>query len=197
MNQISRIEYKGHAYEYEYLEAILEKAIGRDTDAAPAPRPDSAAIISRDPRKLKFLLDSAAQHGVTVEQIHPGVFVDRYDIFAESRWAYVVVSVEDCGGIGFIFDTLKRFRRAYPQTPVILVSADFSKDDLTCERLPLADVSLRLPLVAGRVQNAMETALLNNVRWQMRVQDLGPDQDDTGISADTDGRHLSVPQAEE
>lgn len=106
------------------------------------------------------------------------------------------MSVDDCGGIGLVFDTLRRFRTAYPKTPVILVSADFSKDDLTCERLPLADVSLKLPLVAGRLQEAMEITLLNNVRWQMRVQALNPDQEATGLSDYPEIERLSVVEAE-
>lgn len=192
MNQISKIEYKGRAYDSRYLENILEKAIGHDSETVSVPKPESAAIISRDPRKLKFLLDGAAQRGVTVEQIHPGVFIHRNDIFTETPWAYVVVAMDDCGGIGAIFDTLRRFRMAYPQTPVILVSADFSKDDLSCERLPLADVSLKLPLVAGRLQDAMEMSLLNNVRWQLRVQLLDPDHGEGEVSVDQDADDLSV-----
>lgn len=85
MNQVSRIEYKGRAYEFEYLEDILGKVMGYDINATFAPKPDSVAIISRDPRKLKFLLDSAAQRGVTVEQVHPGVLAERYDVFTESN----------------------------------------------------------------------------------------------------------------
>jgi len=194
--KISNIEYRGRAYKFEYLEDIIGKVIGYDIEATVAPKPDSAAIISADPRKVKFLLDSFAQQGVTVEQVHPGVFADRYEIFTETDWAYVVVAIDDCGGIGSVFDTLRRFRDAYPHTPVILASTDFSNDDLTCERLPLADVSLKLPLVAGQLQEAMETALMNNVRWQMRVQDLRPDQDETDLPEHSEIELISVVEAE-
>jgi hypothetical protein len=172
MTEISIIEYQGRTYDFAYLEEMLSKVSKAAEGATHKPQPDRAAIVSHDPRKLKCILDHAAQRGLTVDQISPAIFAERFDIFTESKWTYAVISVDDCGGVGKIFDTLRQFRDTYPQTPVILVSADFSKDDLSSERLPLADVSLKLPLVSGRLQESIDAALLNNVRWQMRVQEL-------------------------
>ena len=172
MTEASIIEYQGRSYDFAYLEEMLSKVTGAGEGATCKPQPDRAAIVSHDPRKLKFILDHAAQRGLTVDQISPAIFAERFDIFTESKWSYAVISIDDCGGIGRIFDTLRRFRDTYPQTPVILVSSDFSKDDMSSERLPLADVSLKLPLVSGRLQEAIDAALLNNVRWQMRIQEL-------------------------
>lgn len=191
MNQISRVEYKGRAYEFEYLDEILSKAIGYDIDPSTDANPDNVAVVSKDPRKLKPLLDSAAQAGLTVEQINPGVLVEKFDIFTESRWASVFLCVDDCGGIGAVFETLRRFRNTYPKTPVILISSDFSKDDLSCERLPLADVSLRSPLSAGRMDEALNAAFLNNVMWQSRIQDLDRNKNDEDMSEPEDARVIA------
>jgi len=177
MTETSIIEYQGRAYDFAYLEEMLSKVSEAGEGATSKTQPDRAAIVSHDPRKLKCILDHAAQRGLTVDQINPAIFAERFDIFTESKWTYAVISIDDCGGIGKIFDTLRQFRDTYPQTPVILVSSDFSKDDLSSERLPLADVSLKLPLVSGRLQESIDAALLNNVRWQMRVQELTRSQE--------------------
>jgi hypothetical protein len=191
MNQISRVEYKGRAYEFEYLEKILSKAIGYDIDLSADPKTDNVAVVSKDPRKLKPLLDSAAQAGLTIEQINPGVLAEKFDIFIESMWASIFVCVDDCGGIGAVFETLRRFRNAYPKTPIILISSDFSKDDLSCERLPLADVSLKAPLSAGRMDEALKAAFLNNVIWQSRIQDLGQNKSNEDLLEVEDARVIS------
>lgn len=191
MNQISRVEYKGRGYEFEYLDEILSKAMSYDIDPFTGANPENVAVVSKDPRKLQPLLDSAAQAGLTVEQISPGVLVKKFDIFTESRWASVFLCVDDCGGIGAVFETLRRFRNTYPKTPVILISADFSKDDLSCERLPLADVSLKSPLSAGRMDEALKAAFLNNVMWQSRIQDLDRSKDDEDMSEPQESRVIA------
>lgn len=174
MNQFSTIEYNGRTYDFGYLKEALAKAAVSELDTSSTQSPYAVAVVSNDPRKLKLLLDASSQRGLIVEQINPAIFVERYETFTDTKWSYVIVAVDDCGGIGTLFDTLRRFRNGFPATPVILVSADFSRNDFSCERLPLCDISLKSSLSVARLDEAFEAALLNNVRWQMRISDLYP-----------------------
>lgn len=138
--------------------------------------PGKVAVISRDLRSLKPLLDVTLQHGLSIDQLVPSAFVQKKDSFTEEEWTYVIVSLDDNEDIGSLLDQLLRFRRASPKTPVMLVSTNFSRDDLTCERLPICDVSLRASLKAVHINKALAAAFMNNIRWQTRISDLCPSE---------------------
>lgn len=175
MNQFNIIRYEDQTYAFEYPRVILEEHVSVEVLLAPT-EVGNVAVVSNNPRKFKQLLDAASQRGLAVAQINPSILLKRFDILVETAWSYIIVSVDDCGGLGKVYDAIRRFRDSYPQTTVILVSADFSKNDLSCERLPLCDISLKSD--AGPIDGVFEVATLNNIKWQARVLELYTVEDD-------------------
>lgn len=196
MNEISMVTYKEWVYEAEPLKDIGAKLghfIDGCVESLPA-QPINVAFVSSNPRKLRPLLDAVHGSGHSVEQINPGVFSKKYDSLTTNLWAVVVICIDDFGGTGLVFQKLQRFRIECPNIPVILVSSDFSKDDLSCERLPLGDISLRCPLGGGRFNEKIEQAHTNNVIWQVRVQEIYPPLD---VSHSDEGDIVGLDSEEE
>lgn len=174
MTELSDITYQSRTYEAEILEDILGNVIGYDGYQAfeQTGQTSRLAVISANPRRIQGLLDAADDRGMDVEQINPVFFLRKFTDFSASKWDYVLICMDECGGTGTIFSNLRRFRERFPATPVVLISPDFGKDDLSCERLPLGDISLRFPLNENRADEALERAFLNNLSWQTRVNHL-------------------------
>lgn len=91
------------------------------------------------------------------------------------EWMCCVIVIDDFGSVSAIFDLVYSFRQRCPQVPVIIASATFSRDDLSAERLPLCDASVRMPCTDGRFATALALAVRNNASWQKRVSDLDLD----------------------
>jgi hypothetical protein len=184
MTEMSRFAYRGRGFEFEVLEDLMGQVAGHDAaDLSPVAQPLARlAVVSANPRRVQGLLDASVRRGMQIEQINPVFFLRRFEAFAAMDWACLLLCLDDCGGVGAVFDHLLRFRISAAATPVVLISSEFGQDDLSCERLPLGDVSLRAPLTEGRAALALERAVLNNSRWQERLQILS---EDAAVTAST------------
>lgn len=83
-------------------------------------------------------------------------------------WSYVLVNIDDFGGIDDAIEALLLLRRAAGKCPVILLSSETVLDDLSSERLVLCDATLRLPLSLTRFEVGLVQAIFNNNVWQNR-----------------------------
>ena len=79
------------------------------------------------------------------------------------------VPVERAGGLGRIFDRLRRLRDKRPQIVIILLVEAPSRDDLDGTRLPICDASALLPSDLGHFGEVIDAALCNNLIWRARV----------------------------
>lgn len=82
------------------------------------------------------------------------------------------VHVERAGGLGRIFDRLRRLRDRRPQIVVILLVEAPSCDDLDGTRLPICDASARLPTDLDHFGAVIDAALCNNLMWRARVASI-------------------------
>ncbi len=121
---------------------------------------------------------------------HYGQVTDSYDCIGEAvqdieskseTWSYVLVQIDDFGGIDVVIDALLLLRRAAGNCPVILLSSETVSDDLSSERLVLCDATLRLPLSLTRFESGLVEAMFNNSTWQNRKRKLQPS--DSAVSA--------------
>lgn len=87
-------------------------------------------------------------------------------------WAGVLVMTEDFGSISATFNLFHSFRLRCPSVPVIMASPHFTRDDYTSERLPLCDLSLKLPTNLSNLGLVMYVAEVNNRIWYERTRDL-------------------------
>lgn len=79
-----------------------------------------------------------------------------------------VVNIDDFGGLGPLYERLRRFREAAPYVPVVLLSFGFRSDDFTSTRLPVCDVSMKLPRNRGALSQMLSEAIANNHLWCAR-----------------------------
>jgi hypothetical protein len=63
---------------------------------------------------------------------------------------------------------LRSFRERHPDSPVILLSDEFSLDDFGTDRLTLCDVSLRNPFNFASFGATLGEAKAHNGVWQQR-----------------------------
>jgi hypothetical protein len=140
---------------------------GLELDSVPR-----ATIVSRNPGRLRALTDAMRHKDMALDQLNPDIFLKSYDQFIQDQRDILVVVLDDCAGSSDIISNLLNFRGDFPATQVILVSAEIATDDLTCERLPLCDISLKWPLSEQRIAEALEKSCKNNVMWQDRLMDI-------------------------
>lgn len=95
-----------------------------------------------------------------------GLFVAA--LTARSGRRVVMLDIEPLGGVGGVFDRLRRLRDSSPETVVIIASRATAADDTGTTRLALCDATARLPLDRERFEELLEAALDNNLRWRMR-----------------------------
>jgi CheY-like chemotaxis protein len=90
-----------------------------------------------------------------------------------SGCSLVLVNFDDFSGESLAIDLLCRLRTRAPNLPVILLSRYFRADDLSQERLAIADVSLVAPVTDfDRIGSALEAAAANNAAWRKRRRSL-------------------------
>ena len=80
----------------------------------------------------------------------------------------LLVPVARAGGLGRIFDRLRRLRDKCPSMVIILLVEAPAQDDLDNTRLAICDASARVPLGLGHFREVIGTALANNLCWQAR-----------------------------
>lgn len=70
-------------------------------------------------------------------------------------WSVIIINLNSFDNILIAVDTLRRFREQHPEIGIVLVSSDVSGDDLSRERAPICDATLRAPLSTQRVKGAL------------------------------------------
>lgn len=91
-----------------------------------------------------------------------------------TRHSFIFVDIDSFGGIDECYDCLVWIRENALAVPVVILSHDFLVDDFSCERLPLTDVSLRLPVSFSSLELSLMIARQNNYSWQLRFADAMP-----------------------
>jgi hypothetical protein len=89
----------------------------------------------------------------------------------------VMVELETMGGFSKGFSYLRVLRESYPDVVTILLTRKTREHDLSQYRLPISDVTLRIPFSENEFDVALYAAVKNNTLWQSRVEELrGPQQ---------------------
>jgi len=128
-----------------------------------------ALVVSRKVDSVAPALDWFRAQGVKC--YHLDHFADALSVALESprAWSYLIVDIDDFGGVDGIIDEMMQLRLAVPGLPVVLLSSGFAVNDFGSDRLYVADASLRLPLSFRALELAVEDAPRNNKQWCSRV----------------------------
>jgi hypothetical protein len=78
----------------------------------------------------------------------------------------VLMDIDSLGGIVRLIDQLLILRAQNRNLIIILLSAEFSRDDFDTDRLAICDALLRLPFSFARLEQAFVEADKNNMVWQ-------------------------------
>lgn len=122
-------------------------------------------VTSRRPR-LSGVLTAIRQQSELV-QIVPDLEQACYRV-QSARWTCLVIDIDSQGALASAIDSIIQIRNQRPNLPIILISALVKQNDFDLERLPLCDVTLRLPVAAEDFLFAVEEAKVNNRIWIAR-----------------------------
>ncbi|MEQ8431148.1 MAG: hypothetical protein RIE24_01400 [Silicimonas sp.] len=78
---------------------------------------------------------------------------------------FVIVDVDSFGDVGEAIDLCLYVRNSSPDVTLILVASEVSNDDFTAERMMACDATLRAPVSAGRMREAIQAGHQNNARF--------------------------------
>lgn len=158
----------------DWLQAETE--VPRPVPALPAGAPAvrrlaPALFVTTRPETLRRQIAALSQSGEVEAPRLALVDLPGALSLRPEAWSVVLVDVDAYGTVGTIFDALLAIRAA-AGVPVILLSSQFH-GDLTLERLPLCDVSLRMPVAPDLLTAAIARAEVNNLAWRARKARLG------------------------
>ncbi len=129
----------------------------------------SFCTISSKPYLLQRVTDYMVSHGMVGSACRPETFSGAYSQFVDLNPAFVVLSLDDFGGIGKVYNKIRYFRDERPDVPFILASSDFKAHDLSDERLPVCDISLKMPFDSTTsLEHCFMAVWDNNERWVNR-----------------------------
>lgn len=131
-----------------------------------------ALIVQAPARNVPEIISPLSEVGVAsqkVSDLRKGV---RALQDAADAWSFFVVDIDGSEDLDEILDRLLALRRKVPHVPVLLLSGDFSQSDFGEERLPLCDASLRTPITASRLLEALTAATENNRIWRARTTEM-------------------------
>lgn len=94
------------------------------------------------------------------------------ELFHNARWGCLIVDVDSFKDLQDAVDTLVTLRQQRPNLPVILISAQVKRHDFSVERLPMCDVTLRIPVALEDLDFALQEAMINNHVWVMRCRKM-------------------------
>ena len=130
-------------------------------------------LISRTPACELGLPEGPFLEGMLVEQTEDLAAAVRHLASRRSGCCLVLVNFDDFSRESILFDLLRRLRTRSPNLPVILLSRSFRADDLSQERLAIADISLVAPIAdISLIGPALLAATANNVAWRKRRRGL-------------------------
>lgn len=90
--------------------------------------------------------------------------LEWFDRYASSFDAALVDS-DFLGDEGAMIDFGMRLRRFAPDLPIIAISSRVAQSDYSTERMAICDVTLRAPLTATSLLEALAVAVTNHDRW--------------------------------
>ncbi|MFN7596720.1 MAG: hypothetical protein ACK5PT_08230, partial [Cereibacter sp.] len=130
-------------------------------------------LISRTPASRLGLLEAASFGNMMIEQAVDLASAVRVLASRRSEFSLVLVNFDDFSAESLAINLLRRLRTRSPNLPVILLSRYFRADDLSQERLAIADVSLVAPVTDfARTRTALAAAAANNAAWRKRRRSL-------------------------
>lgn len=110
--------------------------------------------------------------GIEVGWLEPAV-TSLGDLAAPEAPNLAIIDVDALGGADIVLEPLLNLRRRRPGLAVVLVSRLFRADDVSLERLPVCDCSLRAPVSFAALDFAVGEAVdVNNPLWVERVRHL-------------------------
>ena len=118
----------------------------------------------------KPIFDCIAVHGGQSLPLSSAIFERLYTKFIDLNCGLLVLCVDGIGSWGKIIQRLIIYRKERPHVPIILMSRGFGSDDVTLERLSICDVSIKLPLKNGLVDEYFYLACENNKAWVKRME---------------------------
>ena len=119
-------------------------------------------IVTKEPRRLGVFADWARANGSEIEWSR--------SIDYASHFSWVIVDIDSMGGIIECIVPLMKLRSEHPEIKVIAVSQKFFRDDFGTDRLPVADVCLKLPVSFDRIEEAAKQMRVNNRIWLGRLR---------------------------
>jgi len=126
-------------------------------------------LISRAPASQLGFSDTGFCAGMAIEQTGDLASAVRRLASRRSGCSLVVVNFDDFSGESVVIDLLRRLRSRSPNLPVVLLSRTFRANDLSQERLAIADISLVAPIRdITSIRPAFEIAAVNNAAWRER-----------------------------
>lgn len=155
-----------------------QQAPRRTAPATPIYAPDlhgsgPVVVVGSQRGSLAGALDWLADQSVPVRLLRSLETLASSEVCAEA--SHALIDLDAMGGVENAYEALRRLREDRPGLPVILASNFFRADDFGLERLPLCDVSLRLPCSFAAFEFALSEAEINNQIWQDRKK--GHDHD--------------------
>ena len=88
------------------------------------------------------------------------------------KYSIVYVDIESQDGIKNIIDDLIAFRKSFPTIPLVIISPLSNYNDLSSERLPICDISMRSIYHMSQLERVTDTAIENNALWQKRHETM-------------------------
>lgn len=132
-------------------------------------------IVTSNPFKNKDIYDYIAEKDIQVAFYSDALFLNYFADFMVSQWSAVFICVDDFTSLSSIFNKLRMIRSIVPEVSLIIASQEFGKSDFSTERLPICDVSVKLPLDEQELDDIMICARRNNIAWNIRLKELEAD----------------------
>lgn len=151
---------------WEFLDAESEKIIDNRGLNLDRPALIICSTLTCGRRLARYFTSQGVEaHLVTDVDEGFGVLQGQPD-----AWSMAILDLDSFGGILELSDDLIDFRIEAPEVPVLLLSSGFSRDDLTEERLPMCDASIRSPALSLSILNGARAAIENNKSWRHRCK---------------------------
>jgi hypothetical protein len=132
----------------------------------------SICLISKNPFAHIELYVCLTSYKLNVVHLDTDVFKNNPFAIRNLKAACLLIDVDHFEDIGQIFKQIQAVRFCHPGIIVILTSQRFKNHDLTKERLPICDVSLRNPFSPSEFELGFADASSNNDSWQKRLKEL-------------------------
>lgn len=133
----------------------------------------SILLVGRPSGILTDMASWLRGNGANVIWLPPGL--NQIKALAGKTAPTASVAIVDLDVLGDIKDVLEHLlilRRSRPELAVILVSRGFHADDVSIERLPISDCSLKVPVSFASLDFALYEAVeVNNPVWQQSARE--------------------------